>query len=136
MKQANIQGLQFAKTWQNREGKTMFQFEIELDDGVYGECNSISENPPYKVGETIYYEINGQSPQGVNRMKIHKNPSQPRGGSYSYNKKGDPVGTQWAINAARECLLARGEDVSIQNLQLWANMLIKMRDEIVENSAS
>ena len=68
-------------------------------------------------------------------MKIHKNPSQPRGG-YSYNKKGDPVGTQWAINAARECLLSRGEDVSIENLKLWANMLIKMRDEIVENSAS
>jgi len=136
MKQANIQSLQFAKTWQNREGKTMYQFEIELDDGVYGECNSISEKPPYQVGDTIYYEINGQSPRGANRMKIHKNPSKPQGASYSYNKKGDPVGTQWALNAARECLLARAEEVTLPNLEAWAESLLSLRNQIMKKNES
>ena len=135
MKQTTVASLQFAKTWTNKSGGTMFQFEIEFHDGEFGECNSTSEQPPYKVGDTVWYEMKGTSPQGTKRFKVSKNAPQQGGGFNYTSSKGDAVGCQWAINAARETLIGRGEDITIEALEMWAKELVKLRDILVSQTS-
>lgn len=134
MKQTTCDQLTANGTWINRSGGTMYQFEIVLGDGSAGEVNSVSEKPPYAVGDTVYYEENGASPQGTPKFKVSKNPPAH---TFAYNgpaSKGDTVGTQWAINCARETLVSRGEDVTVESLEVWAKELIQLRDLIVANT--
>lgn len=135
MKSSTIAALTGNGTWNNRDGKLMYAFIVELHDGTHGECNSVSETPPYGVGDTVFYEQTGTSPKGTPKLKISKNAPRESGASYSY-KKVDVVGIQWALNAARETLVSRGEEVTLQNLDAWAQRLIELRDEIAKNLES
>jgi len=35
----------------------MYTFEITFNDGTVGEANSKSQEPPYKVGDEVWYEV-------------------------------------------------------------------------------
>ena len=135
MKQSTIASLTGNGTWNTRDGKLMYSFIIELHDGAHGECNSVSETPPYKVGDSVYYSETGTTPKGTPKLKVSKNPPRNSAPSYSY-KKADVVGIQWALNAARETLVSRGEEVTLSNLDLWSQKLIELRDEIANKLES
>ena len=80
MVQAQIESIQGNGNWTSKyDGSTMYSFIIALNDGTVGEANSKSDNPPYAVGDTVYYAKTGKSPKGNDKLKVTKN-LPPQGG--------------------------------------------------------
>jgi len=77
MTQAQIESIQGKGDWQGKFG-TMYTFEIAFADGTVGEANSKSAEPPYKVGDEVYYEVQRENQYGK-KLKVSKNPPQPGG---------------------------------------------------------
>jgi hypothetical protein len=57
----------------------MYTFEIALNDGTVGEANSKTEEPPYSVGDEVYYEVLSNNERWGKKLKISKNPPPPGG---------------------------------------------------------
>ena len=77
MVQAQIESIQGKGDWQGKFG-TMYTFEISFADGTVGEANSKTPEPPYKVGDEVYYEVQRENQYGK-KLKISKNPPIPGG---------------------------------------------------------
>ena len=77
MVQAQIESIQGKGDWKGQHG-TMYTFEITFNDGTVGEANSKSQEPPYKVGDEVYYEVQRENQYGK-KLKISKNPPIPGG---------------------------------------------------------
>jgi len=77
MVQAQIESIQGKGDWQGKFG-TMYTFEIAFVDGTVGEANSKTAEPPYKVGDEVYYEVQRENQYGK-KLKISKNPPIPGG---------------------------------------------------------
>ena len=77
MVQAQIESIQGKGDWQGKFG-TMYTFEIAFADGTVGEANSKTPEPPYKVGDEVYYEVQRENQYGK-KLKISKNPPIPGG---------------------------------------------------------
>ena len=77
MTQAQIESIQGKGDWQGKFG-TMYTFEIAFADGTVGEANSKTPEPPYKVGDEVYYEVQRENQYGK-KLKISKNPPIPGG---------------------------------------------------------
>jgi len=77
MVQAQIESIQGKGDWQGKFG-TMYTFEIAFADGTVGEANSKTAEPPYKVGDEVYYEVQRENQYGK-KLKISKNPPQAGG---------------------------------------------------------
>jgi len=77
MVQAQIESIQGKGDWQGKFG-TMYTFEVSFADGTVGEANSKTPEPPYKVGDEVYYEVQRENQYGK-KLKISKNPPIPGG---------------------------------------------------------
>ena len=77
MVQAQIESIQGKGDWQGKFG-AMYTFEIAFADGTVGEANSKTAEPPYKVGDEVYYEVQRENQYGK-KLKISKNPPQAGG---------------------------------------------------------
>ena len=77
MVQAQIESIQGKGDWQGKFG-TMYTFEIAFADGTVGEANRKTAEPPYKVGDEVYYEVQRENQYGK-KLKISKNPPIPGG---------------------------------------------------------
>jgi hypothetical protein len=137
MKQANLSSLQGNGTWNTNQGKLMYAFHVQLSDGVAGECNSISETPPYKVGDNVWYEVKGQSPKGTPRLKVSTSPpfqgtaqSQPTNRSEDIKR----IEASWAINSSILALgILKGDREPYLNaVESMARELLNRRDSIVK----
>ena len=61
---------------------TFYPFQVGFDDQRAGQANSKSNPPPWKVGESVGYEVTGQTPRGADKFKIKRNP-EPNDGHYN-----------------------------------------------------
>jgi hypothetical protein len=57
---------------------TFFVFVYEFAGGLLGTANHKTANSPFAVGQEVYVEVVGQSPKGVSKLKLSKNPPDPR----------------------------------------------------------
>jgi len=78
MVQAQIESIQGKGDWKGAHG-VMYQFEVAFNDGTVGEANSKSQEPPYKVGDEVYYEVKSDNERWGKKLKISKNPPPPGG---------------------------------------------------------
>lgn len=71
---------------------------VVFADGTEGTANSKSPTPPYRVGDSMEYAVDGQH-QGVNKLKIKK-PQQggQQGGGYQQQRPSPPPANQSAGN--------------------------------------
>ena len=53
---SKIKSIQANGTWETRDGKTMYQFEVELEDGAAGEVNATTPDR-WQVGDEVQYEV-------------------------------------------------------------------------------
>ena len=86
MTQAQIESIQGKGDWKGQYG-TMYTFEVTFNDGTVGEANSKTAEPPYKVGDEVWYEVKSNNERWGKKLKISKNPPQP--GGYQ-PRKADP----------------------------------------------
>ena len=56
----------------------MYQFEVAFNDGTVGEANSKSQEPPYKVGDEVYYEVKSDNERWGKKAQDLKEPTAPR----------------------------------------------------------
>ena len=75
MTQAQIESIQGKGTWDGQYG-TMYTFEVAFNDGTVGEANCKTEEPPYKVGDEVWYEVKSNNERWGKKLKITKNPQQ------------------------------------------------------------
>jgi hypothetical protein len=55
-KRSKIKTIQANGTWETRDGKTMYQSEVELEDGAAGEVNATTPDR-WSVGDEVDYEV-------------------------------------------------------------------------------
>jgi len=72
------------KPWESQYG-LMYPFYVVLEDGGAGTTNSKTEQPPYKVGDSVGYDITGSTPRGVPKIKITRNPKPGEGTVWTPN---------------------------------------------------
>jgi hypothetical protein len=70
------------KPWESQYG-TMYPLYVVLEDGGAGTTNSKTEVPPYKVGDSVGYDITGSTPRGVPKIKITRNPKPGEGTAWT-----------------------------------------------------
>ena len=76
MQKAQIDSIQGKGDWKGQYG-TMYTFEVSFNDGTVGEANCKTAEPPYKVGDEVFYEIKSANERWGKKLKITKNdPSQ------------------------------------------------------------
>lgn len=56
LKSGVIKSIQGKGDWEGKYGK-MYQWDVEFEDGFSGECNTKTDVPWFKVGETVGYEV-------------------------------------------------------------------------------
>ena len=78
MVQAQVESIQGKGEWKGKYG-LLYQFEVAFNDGTVGEANSKTEEPPYKVGDEVWYEVKSDNERWGKKLKISKN-QPPEGG--------------------------------------------------------
>jgi len=68
---ARITNIAPTGSWTGQHG-LMYSFDVEFDDGMAGQANSKSPNPPYQIGDDMDYQQAGVTPKGQNKLKIQK----------------------------------------------------------------
>jgi hypothetical protein len=56
---------------------TLYPFVIKFESGLLGKANSKSQRYPIAIGSVVGVEINGQTPDGYSKIKVHKTPPPP-----------------------------------------------------------
>ncbi len=111
MTQAQIESIQGKGDWKGQHG-TMYTFEVSFNDGTTGEANSKTPEPPYKVGDDVYYEVKSDNERWGKKLKISKTAPPPGGFQQFQAAKQDPdkdkkmirgmcfkvAGMSWACN--------------------------------------
>jgi hypothetical protein len=112
-KRSKIKSVQANGTWETRDGKTMYQFEIELEDGAAGEVNATTADR-WSVGDEVDYEI--KDGKYGKKLKLSKyspgfsfgNNSDSTSNSVTRFQDRDEqrqhlIMNQWAIKTAIDC---------------------------------
>lgn len=124
------------KTWTTGQGQTMYEYQVELEDGVHGIASSVhADNPPYSVGDSVEYSAI-KNEYGT-KLKIKKENS-----FSSSNYKQDPttqknIENSWAIQTAVNILgQHQGIDVQeyLKGVKQLGNQLLKLRDTLTDNT--
>lgn len=68
-------GASYDFTPPNAPTTKLYPFLVYFEDNTHGSVNSKSETPPYRVGESVGYEVTGNF-KGVSKLKITRNPQQ------------------------------------------------------------
>lgn len=99
--------------WTGKYG-TMYSFKVTFEDGVTIEANSKTDQPPYKVGDEMSYEITNDDPKFGAKGRVFK----PEAGQFSNNARpavGDArdimIMKQTALKCAAEFNANRTSDV-------------------------
>ena len=79
---SKIQSIVPNGNWSSKYG-TMYSFKVGFEDGVTLEVNSKSEQPPYKVGDEMSYEITNDDPKFGAKGRVFK----PDAGQFSNNAR-------------------------------------------------
>ena len=77
MKTSIIKSIEPRGSWESKYG-TMYTFKVSFEDGQTLEANSKSEQPPYKVGDEMAYQITDDNEKFGAKGKVMK-PDQQQG---------------------------------------------------------
>ena len=133
MKNSKITALQSNGTWETKRGDTMYSFEIQFEDEQVGQCNAKTAEPPYAIGDTVFYEVTRSSNFG-DTLKVTKNDPNAFNGTTS-----KPASTQkniensWAIQTAVQIIGTCKEqthDEYLEQIGILARILLLERDNL------
>ncbi|QDP64177.1 MAG: hypothetical protein Unbinned2250contig1000_36 [Prokaryotic dsDNA virus sp.] len=136
MKNSKITALQSNGTWETKRGDTMYSFEIQFEDEQVGQCNAKTAEPPYALGDTVFYEVTRSTNFG-DVLKVTKNDPSAFNGTSNGAPKNDEVKknieNSWAIKTAvmiiGECK-AETYDEYLEQMAILARILLLERDNL------
>tara|TARA_R100001460_G_scaffold81860_1_gene122790 strand:- start:3013 stop:3444 length:432 start_codon:yes stop_codon:yes gene_type:complete len=79
MQKAQIESIQGKGDWKGQYG-TMYTFEVTFNDGTVGDANCKTEEPPYKVGDEVWYEVKSNNERWGKKLRITKQDPAQQGG--------------------------------------------------------
>jgi hypothetical protein len=143
MQTSKVTNIQGAGTWEHPQGGTLFQFDVELEDGTAGRVNAKSERPWYGVGSEVAYRITKEHPTYGKSLKFDKPEYAQAGQSFGGGRQGNPnrearIQSSWAIGQAIQVMQGgRGilSDPSqggsnTDTIKATARVLIQMQTEL------
>jgi hypothetical protein len=90
-------------------GKTGYGQRVEFSDGVWGNACSMTDQPPYKIGDEVVYEINGQDNRGNNKVKVKKADSPHAMGVSTNTAPQNPANQAQRTNGVGVATVIRGD---------------------------
>jgi len=124
-----IKAIQPNGSWESKYG-TMYSFKVSFEDGVTLEANSKSQEPPYKVGDTMVYEITNDDPKFGAKGKVKSPESAANGFSGGGGRTGGDrdaiICKQTALKCAAEYHAQRqsSPDAVIEDAQKFFDWLM------------
>ena len=101
--------------WTGKYG-TMYSFKVTFEDGVTIEANSKTDQPPYRVGDEMSYEITNDDPKFGAKGRVFK----PEAGQYSNNASPAANGNRDAIIMKQTALKCSAEFNAQRNVTVEA----------------
>ena len=139
VKKSTVTNVQGTGTWQNKEGKEFYKYEVEMENGDAGEYSSISDSQDKFVkGEEVEYNYtNGKFP------KIKPHYTNPTSSNYSYtptqSTNDEQIARSVGLKAAVELGVAQGLELSeiLETAKIMADFITKEKTiEVNKNSDS
>tara|TARA_R100001086_G_scaffold236880_1_gene160630 strand:- start:134 stop:559 length:426 start_codon:yes stop_codon:yes gene_type:complete len=140
MKLSKVQSIvKTNKTWQSNKGSMMYDYNVDLEDGVKGTASSTNpDNPPYSVGDEVEYSTKpNQYSYNETRLSIKKAGLgfNPGGGGFKRSPEDQKkMENSWAIQTAVQVLGKCPKEVTVEQ---WlvdcaevARMLLVKRDTL------
>ena len=131
--------MNFGRTWDGRDGKTRFVFEITFGDGLSGEANAMSNPPPYNTGEKVWYKVNKEH-NGIPQVSVKtSDPSQfqnggNRGGG-GFKRNEEEIVAQFCVREAIQlCNVTDfgGKDNIVDRVEYIGNVAKGIADQVKE----
>jgi len=132
MKNSKITALQSNGTWQTKRGDIMYSFEIQFEDGQVGQCNAKTEEPPYAVGDSVFYEVTRTTNFG-DTLKVTKNDPAAFNGAPKSQTTQKNIENSWAIQTAVQIIgVCQDEtyDEYLEGVAILARILLLERDNL------
>ena len=132
MKNSKIIALQSNGTWQTKRGDTMYAFEIQFEDEQVGQCNAKTEEPPYEIGDEVWYEVTRTSSFG-DTLKVTKSDPAAFNGSPKPQSTQKNIENSWAIQTAIKIIGECQEetyDEYLERVAILARILLLERDNL------
>lgn len=122
---ATVKAIQSNGTFEDKQGKLKYKQEVtlELPDKSIAtvEANSVTQDPPYKVGDAVTYNCWGEF-KGVAKVSMQKEKGNfsPSNGSKSFQRNQASIIAQYAFREANLMLISNGygEDVNTTSQRL------------------
>ncbi len=120
-------------TWEGQSG-TMYDYDIEMEDGAKGVASSTSpEAPPYGEGDEVEYT--SKTNKWGTKLSIRKAGTFSGGGGFKADPARETIITNsWALGTAVNLIGACPEDTSyddyVESAGLVAKLLIYKRDNL------
>jgi len=132
MKNSKITALQSNGTWQSKRGDTMYSFEIQFEDEQVGQCNSKTAEPPYALGDMVFYEVTRSTNFG-DVLKVTKNDPSEFNGAPKNSSTQRNIENSWAIQTAVQIIGSCKEetyDGYLEQMGILARILLMERDNL------
>ena len=132
MKNSKITALQANGTWQTKRGDTMYSFEIQFEDEQTGQCNAKTAEPPYAIGDVVFYEVTRSSHHG-DTLKVTKNDPTAFNGAPKPQTTQKNIENSWAIQTAVQIVGSCKEetyDEYLEQIGILARILLIERDNL------
>jgi hypothetical protein len=132
-----ITNIEFSFSFESKFGP-LHKFRYTLDDGRIGTQNHKKPESPFKIGDAVLVEEQGEY-EGMINLKLSRPDVQPFAPSNGFKSsegggsrnQGD-IAKQWAINAAIGWVTHHSgnpQDDTLNEVSFIAQQLMKMRDE-------
>lgn len=107
-KESKIVNVQGAGTYQPAGSPMLYKFEYEFEDGTVLKANHKTERCPFKVGDTVEYEVRGSNAHGswgaVRKAGSSNYNQGPKGGGGYDAKTTERIERSWAMDMAVHAL--------------------------------
>ena len=137
VKKSTVTNVQSTGTWQNKEGKEFYKYEVEMENGDAGEYSSISDSQDkfVKGQEVEYNYTDGKFP------KIKPHYTNPTSSSYSYtptpSTNDEQIARSVGLKAAVELGVAQGLELSeiLETAKIMADFITTEKTIEVSNNS-
>ena len=132
MKSSKITALQSNGTWKTNRGDIMYAYEIKFEDEQVGQCNAKTEEPPYAIGDVVFYEVTRTSSFG-DTLKVTKSDPAAFNGAPKHSNTQRNIENSWAIQTAIKIIGECQEetyDEYLERVGILARILLLERDNL------
>lgn len=125
-KTSKVKQVMGAGTWNSKDGKLMYKYDYNMEDGAILSASHQSENK-FSVGDEVEYEI-----KGTNTYGSYGSVAKPGGGSGGGYGKGKGNNRSFALSYAKDLAVVKcqmKDDITTDQILAIAEKFVNWLDE-------